>query len=224
MQCPHCLTSVHVTNQKTHLEEDSTSEWTLFKSTCPACGKFILSLFEKYDRYRGSRGENRYHFDRETLCYPRAPSRTPLPKEVPKEYAQDYHEACLTLADSSKASAALSRRCLQHLLREKAGVNKGNIADEIQQVINEAKLPTHLLESLDAIRNIGNFAAHPIKSTASGEIIDVEPGEAEWNLDVLESLFDYLFVQPAVLEKKRDALNAKLQDAGKPEMKKPSNK
>jgi hypothetical protein len=33
---------------------------------------------------------------------------------------------------------------------------------------------------LDAIRTIGNFAAHPIKSTSSGEIVDVEPGEAEW--------------------------------------------
>jgi hypothetical protein len=79
------------------------------------------------------------------------------------------------------------------------------------------------LESLDAVRNIGNFAAHPIKSTASGEVIDVEPGEAEWNLDVLESLFDFYFVQPAALRKKQDALNAKLKEAGKPEMKRPSN-
>ncbi len=66
---------------------------------------------------------------------------------------------------------------------------------------------------------IGAFAAHPIKSKASGEIIDVEPGEAEWNLDVLESLFDFYFTQPALLKKKREALNTKLKEAGKPEMK-----
>jgi len=44
-------------------------------------------------------------------------------------------------------------------------------------------------------------------------------GEAEWNLDVLERLFDFYFVQAAVLEKKREELNKKLNDAGKPLMK-----
>ena len=58
--------------------------------------------------------------------------------------------------------------------------------------MDSGKLPSHLTGSLDAVRNIGNVAAHPTKSEASGEIIDVEPGEAEWNLDVLESLFDFL--------------------------------
>lgn len=93
------------------------------------------------------------------------------------------------------------------------------MANEIQQILDEGKLPTHLLESLDAIRNIGNFAAHPIKSESTGEVIDVESGEAEWNLDVLEALFDYYFVQAAILKRKREALNEKLKEAGKPEMK-----
>jgi hypothetical protein len=44
-------------------------------------------------------------------------------------------------------------------------------------------------------------------------------GEAEWLLDVLEGLFDFYFVQPALLKAKRDALNKKLKDAGKPAMK-----
>ena len=139
--------------------------------------------------------------------------------EVPSPYAEDYSEVCLTLVDSAKASAAISRRCLQHILRDKAGVKPGNLADEIQQVMDAGKVPSHISESLDAIRNIGNFAAHPIKSKASGEIIDVEPGEAEWNLDVLEALFDFYFVQPELLKKKRAALDAKLAEAGKPKMK-----
>jgi hypothetical protein len=190
----------------------------LLRRKCPACGCYILSLFERYDRY-GAGGKNYYHNQREFLCYPKAVSRAPLPEEVPEKYAVDYKEACLTLADSPKASAALSRRCLQHILREEAKIKPGNLADEIQQILDAGRLPSHLLESLDAVRNIGNFAAHPIKSQASGEVIDVEPGEAEWNLDVLEALFDYFFVQPALLKKKRDALNAKLKEAGKPEMK-----
>lgn len=134
-------------------------------------------------------------------------------------FSKDYNEACLILTLSPKASAALSRRCLQNILREKAGVKKGDLANEIQQVIDSNKLPSHLSESIDAIRNIGNFAAHPLKSTATGEIVEVEPGEAEWLLDVLEALFDFYFVQPAILQAKRDALNKKLAGIGKPAMK-----
>jgi hypothetical protein len=138
---------------------------------------------------------------------------------VPAELAEDYREACLVIADSPKASAALSRRCLQHLLRNFASVKPADLFAEIQEIINSGRLPTHIVESIDAVRNIGNFAAHPTKSTSTGDIITVEPGEAEWNLDVLEALFDFYFVQPAATKKKRDTLNAKLKDAGKPKMK-----
>ncbi len=72
---------------------------------------------------------------------------------------------------------------------------------------------------LDAVRNIGNFAAHPLKSQSTGEIVEVEPGEAEWNLEVLEMLFDFYYVQPAHAQKRRDELKKKLADAGKPPMK-----
>jgi len=48
----------------------------------------------------------------------------------------------------------------------------------------------------------------------------VEPGEAEWNLDTLEALFDYYFVQPSVIRRKKDALKQELKDAGK---RRPSN-
>ena len=158
---------------------------------------------------------------RMTLIHPKAVSRSPIPSEIPREFARDYAEACLVLADSEKASAALSRRCLQHLLRGKAGITEANLAGEIQQVLDSKQLPTHLADDLDAVRNIGNFAAHPLKSTSTGEIVEVEPQEAEWSLNVLQQLFDFYFVQPARAKARRDALNTKLQGAGKPGMKIP---
>ena len=136
-----------------------------------------------------------------------------------KHLANDYSEACLVITDSAKASAALSRRCLQGLLREAVQVKPSDLSNEIQQVLDSKTLPSYMAESIDAVRNIGNFAAHPMKSQHSGEILDVEPGEAEWNLEVLESLFDFYFVQPAILRAKRAALDAKLGEAGKPPMK-----
>ncbi len=153
------------------------------------------------------------------LVYPKASGRPLPPPQVPREVAQDYREACLVLADSPKASAALSRRCLQDILREKAGVKSSSLFNEIQEVLNSGQLPSYLADDLDAVRNIGNFAAHPIKSQNTGEVLPVEPGEAEWNLDVVEALFDFYFVAPARAQARRDALNSKLREANKPPMK-----
>ena len=52
----------------------------------------------------------------------------------------------------------------------------------------------------------------------TGQIVDVEPGEAEWNLDVLESMFDFYYVEPARIQSRKAALNAKLASAGKPQI------
>jgi hypothetical protein len=218
MKCPHCLVEFFENNEQIFLGEDRTSQWFLDRYLCHSCLKYILGLTEKCDGYTVN-GKKFYHGSRNFLCYPRAISRSPLSPDVPEQFASDYREACITLADSPKASAALSRRCLQNLLREASKVKPCDLYSEIEQVIKSCSLPSTLSESLDAVRNIGNFAAHPIKSKSSGEIIDVENGEAEWNLDVLESLFDFYFVQPALIRRKKEALNQKLKDAGKPEMK-----
>lgn len=153
------------------------------------------------------------------IIHPLTSSRPPAPPEVDEKFAEDYREACLVAALSPKASAALSRRCLQNILREKAEVKQGNLANEIQEVIDSGKLPSYLSDAIDSIRNIGNFAAHPMKNTSTGELIEIEPGEVDWLLDTLESLFDFYFVQPAKLKAKRDVLNKKLAEANKPPMK-----
>ena len=105
------------------------------------------------------------------------------------------------------------------MLRDTVKVKPGDLSGEIEQVLDSGKLPSALHDSIDAIRNIGNFAAHPIKSQQTGLILDVEPGEAEWTLDVLEELFDFYFVLPATIQKKKDAFNKKLAEAKKPPMK-----
>ncbi|TSJ48256.1 DUF4145 domain-containing protein [Fluviicola chungangensis] len=187
----------------------------------PNCRKLIITLINAEEGSRDRHG-NFYDVEEinsEIFVNPLTSSRPPVPTVVDKLFAEDYNEACLILTFSPKASAALSRRCLQNILREKANVKKGDLANEIQEVINNGHLPTHLIQSIDAIRNIGNFAAHPNKSKSTGEIVDVEYGEAEWLLDVIESLFDFYFVQPEILKVKRDALNQKLEEMGKPPMK-----
>jgi hypothetical protein len=214
MKCPHCMTGLHNKPDTTPLGQDATHGWALISRLCPECNKFNFSLAtaEYFDKHLMG-------ISAERLVYPKGAQRSPPSPAVPAVYADDYVEACLVLPDSAKASAALSRRCLQAVLRHKAGITPGDLSKEIQQVLDSKALPSYLAESIDAVRHIGNFAAHPIKDTSSGVVVPVEPGEAEWTLDVLEGLFDFYFVQPALLKQKRDALNAKLATAGKKPMK-----
>lgn len=170
-------------------------------SRCSNCGKNVIYLDEK-------------------MIYPLGSSRPPCPNEVPTNISQDYTEACLVEPFSKKASAALSRRCLQNMLHDK-GIVKRDLSQEIDEAMKT--LPSNLAESIDAIRHIGNFAAHPIKSTSTGEITDVEDEEAEWALDVLEGLFDYYYVQPSNVKRRTEAMNKKLTDLGKPPLKTKTN-
>ena len=121
------------------------------------------------------------------------------------------------LADSPKSAAALARRCLQTVLREAGGTASKDLFDQIDEVL--PKLPSHLADAIDGVRNIGNIAAHSMKAIHTGDILPVEPGEAEWTLDTLEAALDFYYVQPALLKAKRAALDAKLAQAGKPPMK-----
>lgn len=215
MKCPHCLTDFHDVEKREFIKNDQDGFWGSAWCRCSACKRLVIRLFSATNFSGAAWGAE----TSSRLVRPKVAGRTPVPVEVPKEFSQDYVEAVLVFADSAKASAALSRRCLQHLLREKVKVKKQDLAKEIQEILDSGKLPSHIAESLDAIRNIGNFAAHPMKSQSTGEIVDVEPGEAEWNLDVLEMLFDFYFVAPERTKQRRDALNKKLGDIGKPNLK-----
>jgi Domain of unknown function (DUF4145) len=226
MKCPHCLVEFHEdqTWWSVSLAADSEGVWSLTRRTCPACKKFVIYLengtpIPGLPFGQGQQGVRMQVLTKLMMVWPKGVSRAPVPIEVPPEIVEDYKEASLVLSDSPKASAALSRRCLQNLLRGAGGVKHGDLSAEIQQVLDSGKLPTQIADNIDAIRHIGNFAAHPNKSRSTGEVLPVELGEAEWNLDVLESLFDFYFVQPARAKAKRDALNKKLADAGKPPLK-----
>lgn len=211
MKCPHCLQGFHEKwDPSSSLGADTENNYEARDCTCPECHRRIIQL-GKTNRFSGN--------DSWSYVYPKSVSRSPIPTEVDDATLKtSYEQSCLVLADSPMASAALSRRCLQHILREKAGVTPTDLSVEIDEVVDSGKLPSDLASDLDAVRNIGNFAAHPMKGTNSGEIFDVEPGEAEWNLDVVEGLIDFYFVRPAQSRKKKEALNIKLREAGKPEL------
>ncbi len=221
MKCPHCNTGVNIKWERTTAyPEDSKTNLmgsAIEHGQCPECERVIVKLI------RGGLGEEQYSFyinfeQSVEIVYPKFTTRF-IENEVPESYRSEFKEATAILNLSPKASAALSRRMLQNILHQQYRIEKRSLADEIDEFIHMQGVPSHLAGAVDAIRNIGNFGAHPIKDTNTGEIVDVEPGEAEWLLDVLESLFDFAFVQPKRLEERKQKLNDKLKQIGKPPMK-----
>ena len=201
MQCPHCLVHFHEKVEFSRLGDDCDGFWGIQKMTCAACKRFIFYLLNM--------DTGHLNVKYKSMVYPQASGRSPVPDDVPLEFREDYEEAVLILADSPKASAALSRRCLQHILREKAGVKCRNLYDEIQKVIQSNSFPTYLTDPLDMLRNFGNAAAHPVKNDNTGVIVPVEPKEAEWCLEVIELLFDFFFVRPADAERRKQFFEEK---------------
>ena len=204
-QCPHCLRHTYVEFDDLWYYEEGESilnlsaedgNWHFSVAKCPACGRMVLHLLDG----RTNAG---------TVVYPRNLSRPPLSEHVPERYGEDYEEAALVLTDSPKASAALSRRCLQNILREEAKVKHGTLYAEIQAAIISGTLPSHITDALDTLRQLGNTAAHPTKNPNTGEIVPVDPDEASWCLDVLDMLFDFCFVAPAKAAERKRALDAK---------------
>jgi hypothetical protein len=179
--------------------------WATCVTFCPACKCPILELTDAHSpRFR---------------VYPTNTFRKPTPNGVPPHIKEDYEEACRVLPISPKASAALSRRCLQVLLREQ-GYTQKNLIAQITALLGETDpkkyLSSVLHDTVDAIRNFGNFSAHPITDQTTLQVISVEPHEAEWCLDILEEMFDHYYVKPTQAAARKAALNTTLAAAGKP--------
>ncbi len=211
-ECPHCGVYAAMSLDSVVTREPG---WKFdLICSCPNCRQslFAQGEYSDYDPDEDSK------VSRVLALYPEF-QPVNLPPEIPDKYRGDYREAILIKKISPKASAALSRRILQNIIREEFGIKHRSLAQEIDDFIKLPNVPSYLSSAVDAIRNIGNFAAHPLKDSRTGEIVDVEPGEAEWLIEVLDSLCDFAFVQPEKLKKRKEALNNKLQSMGKPPMK-----
>jgi hypothetical protein len=148
------------------------------------------------------------------LLYPKSKNSL-ISEDVPEKYSKTYQEAADILEISPRASAALSRRCLQQLIREQEVIEKKTLFEEIRVLISRNKLPEYLNNELDSIREIGNFAAHQIKDQNTGEIIEVEAGEAEWTLETLKKLLQFYFIDSVKSKKRIMDLEDKIKRARK---------
>ena len=193
--CPYCDHSIPAINEETvkiyalgfdrtysllaNLEE--TEDCVLIKFLkCAKCGKYIISAV-------GAGTEVKF------LEIPLSPHSKAIkfPDYIPKQIREDYEEACAIVHLSPKASATLSRRCLQSMIRDYWGITKSRLVDEINELSSKVQ-PTEK-KVLDALRELGNIGAHPEKDINT--IVEIEPGEAEKMIKVIELFLKEWYIQ-----------------------------
>ena len=167
MICGHCQIAFHENSKLVGLLKDSNFLWSYCQQECPQCGNINIQFYAaKFVRGFIPRGNEDLSEATQLpvliFRYPNSTGRKPCPVEVPSNIAKDYSQACNVLIHSPEASAALSRRCLQGILRDK-GFQQKELSQQIQVAIDSGQLPTYIRSLIDAVRNTGNFAAHLMK-------------------------------------------------------------
>lgn len=218
--CPYCNQPTTITNPNIdgawHLAKIAESRimgkyMIGYRGTIIACpNQGCKQLFFKVQLKKGL--VNAYGQDIETdtvinewILLPDSVAK-PQPAYIPKQVVQDYTEACRIKDLSPKASATLSRRCLQGMIRDfwDVSVKSKKLSDEINELKN--KVDTNELAAIDAVRSVGNIGAHMEQDV--NLIIDVEPAEADMLIRLIEDLFkDWYIARHDKEERQKEIIN-----------------
>jgi Domain of unknown function (DUF4145) len=193
--CPYCNHTATITSlNKSDLQHsfnlsnkhDGVLALTTVAIVCPnpRCREYQLSASLSRTQNRG----NGFYapVDPPLLTWtlkPKSAARQ-FPGYIPKPILADYEEACLIAEDSPKASATLSRRCLQGMIRNFWGISQATLFQEINEL--NGKIDATTWYAIDAVRKIGNIGAHMEKDI--NLIVDVEPREARLLIGLIEFL------------------------------------
>jgi hypothetical protein len=118
----------------------------------------------------------------------------PLPEAVPEAIRKTYREAVLVQPISGAASAAMSRRCLQGIVRDFFSIpsnKRGELGAELAYV--KDKVNAQVWDDIQAVRAVGDIGAHMDKNV--NLIVDVAPDEALLLIGLIEELFKVWYVE-----------------------------
>lgn len=118
--------------------------------------------------------------------------RKNFPDYIPKPIIEDYNEACDIVNLSPKASATLSRRCLQGMIHDVWNIKLKNLNQEITAL--KPKIELQVWNAIDSLRQIGNIGAHMEKDVNT--IVSIEPNEAILLIKLIEYLFQKWYIEP----------------------------
>lgn len=195
-QCPHCnhhstVTGANILESEFGLTIENADGYKVLHSyfiVCPNldCRKYTLGtiLFDtKYGYANGSWKHSGHTEIKRWNLVPNSFAKV-FPNYIPNAIIKDYEEACSIIGESPKASATLSRRCLQGMIRNYWEVKGANLFQEIESIRDKVDALTW--RSIDATRKIGNIGAHMEKDI--NLIIDVDNKEAQALIKLIEVL------------------------------------
>ena len=163
-----------------HYGGESKSHLELSFIHCPNCGEYTIS----------AKGKGSAVDDVDITIRPQSMAYK-FPDYIPQAIRSDYEEACSIVNLSPKASATLSRRCLQGMIRDFFQISKGSLFEEINAI--KDKIPTEQWAVLDGLRRIGNIGAHMEKDI--NLIVDIEPDEAQKLIKLIELLLQQWYIE-----------------------------
>ena len=232
MRCPHCGNKIDPNWRWGVIATDDGDDdfgWGWKMGKCPRtdCGETLVRVGTFQHEYNEDGRRNPspiWNSEKDYLVWPRRAQRIPLGHEVPQHIKEEYREACTVLLISAKASAALSRRALESIL-EQQGYTEGFLYEKIKAILSENSLPPDINDTIQTVRRFGNFSSHPPSDRSGNGIADVDPGEADWCLDVIERLINYFYTDPvkaSAIAAKDGKMIARAEELG--EVRKPASR
>ena len=197
-QCPFCSMIMSISNDTKRTRYPSFESIDITRSTynnatseyeksaikidfykCPNCGEYSIK----------TRGVGSSVKDVNMLIRPNSQAKK-YPEYIPFQIRQDYEESCAILKLSPKASATLSRRCLQGMIRDFWGIHKARLIDEINELQN--KIHAAQWKVIDSLRRIGNIGAH--MENDINLIVEIDSDEAEKLIKLIENLMENWYI------------------------------
>lgn len=160
---------------------------------CPNCGEVSVSL-----QGIGSQYKNKY------MSFHPDTNAKKFPEYIPHFIREDYEEAYKILNLSPKASATLSRRCIQEMIRDFYHVKEKTLFKEIEAISD--KVDPQITTVLNSLRQLGNIGAHSENDVNT--IVEIEPGEAEKLLKFIEFLMEKWYINRHETEQLLNDINS----------------
>lgn len=181
--CPHChkhtsLDPAPVKYKHSYDEYTTEAFWeksnqeTWWMGVCNACANPVLVL---------NKGQ---------VVYP-APLPKPTELSIPENIRKDLDEAKICISSAAfRAAAVMARRAMQVAALDK-GAKSDKLVLQIGELKSSGQITTDLKDWADAVRWVGNDAAHP-----NG--VPVTKDDAEDVLHLAEQFLHVLYVAPAL--------------------------
>ena len=207
--CPHCHRQ-----QVVKPVDASFGAGTVRVFQCLGCSQLQVNL----TLVRANSGSaQRFPFK----VYPRTQNRPPkVFNHLPDEVESAYHQAYALVPIHAGAAGAYGRRALEVILD---GMGYGaptlfkSIALARAEDDRDRRLPRRLLDRLNYIKEVGNFALH-VRRDGELAIIEMSAVEVEACLTIIEDLMTFVFEEPGEEKIQATELNKQLVEANKPPM------